>query len=250
MSEIAQLKQQLKSLKLSGALETIELRIMESGQNQLSFAELLSLMLEDEILTRQNRKLQRLLTHARLNSNKSIETFDFTFNSSINAQQIRTFITCRFVEKNENIFFVGPTGTGKTHLSKAIGHAACRKYLSVGFFNFHDLFLSLHQADLNNKLDKQLKSIIKYDLLIVDDFAFKKIDQKMAELLYAIVDARYGNGSIILTANRSMSDWGNIFPDPIMANALMDRLCHNAHQIIINGESYRRKLNPNNNTKS
>ncbi|MBU2506531.1 MAG: ATP-binding protein, partial [Bacteroidetes bacterium] len=161
MSEIAQLKQQLKSLKLSGALETIELRIMESGQNQLSFAELLSLMLEDEILTRQNRKLQRLLTHARLNSNKSIETFDFTFNSSINAQQIRTFITCRFVEKNENIFFVGPTGTGKTHLSKAIGHAACRKYLSVGFFNFHDLFLSLHQADLNNKLDKQLKSIIK-----------------------------------------------------------------------------------------
>ena len=224
MSEIAQLKQQLKSLKLSGALETIELRIMESGQNQLSFAELLSLMLEDEILTRQNRKLQRLLTHARLNSNKSIETFDFTFNSSINAQQIRTFITCRFVEKNENIFFVGPTGTGKTHLSKAIGHAACRKYLSVGFFNFHDLFLSLHQADLNNKLDKQLKSIIKYDLLIVDDFAFKKIDQKMAELLYAIVDARYGNGSIILTANRSMSDWGNIFPDPIMANALMDRL--------------------------
>ncbi|MFH2031497.1 MAG: IS21-like element helper ATPase IstB [Bacteroidota bacterium] len=221
MSEIAQLKQQLKSLKLSGALETIELRIMEAGQNQLSFAELLSLMLEDEILTRQNRKLQRLLTHARLNTNKSIEAFDFTFNSSINVQQIRTFISCRFVEKNENIFFVGPTGTGKTHLSKAIGHAACRKYLSVGFFNFHDLFLSLHQADLNNKLDKQLKSIIKYDLLIVDDFAFKKIDQKMAELLYAIVDARYGNGSIILTANRSMSDWGNIFPDPIMANALM-----------------------------
>lgn len=246
MSEIAQLKQQLRSLKLSGALETIELRIMEAGQNQLSFAELLSLILEDEILTRQNRKLQRLLSHAKLNSNKTIETFDFAFNSSINAQQIRNFTLCRFIEKNENIFFVGPTGTGKTHLAKAIGHAACRKYLSVGFFNFHALFLSLHQAELNDKLDKQLKIIIKYDLLIIDDFAFKKVDQNMAELLYAIIDARYGIGSIILTANRSMSDWGNIFPDQIMANALMDRLCHNAHQIIIKGESYRRKFNPNN----
>ncbi len=245
MSEIAQLKQQLKSLKLSGAAESLELRIMESVQNELSFAELLSLILEDEVLTRQNKKLQRLLSQAKLNSNKTIETFDFTFNSSINAQQIRAFATCRFIQKNENIFFVGPTGTGKTHLSKAIGHIACRKYLSVGFFNFHDLFLSMHQADINGKLDKQLRSIIKYDLLIIDDFAFKKIDQKMTELLYAIVDARYGNGSIILTANRSMSDWTNIFPDPITANALMDRLCHNAHQIIIKGESYRRKLNPN-----
>lgn len=244
MSEIAQLKQQLRSLKLSGALETIELRIMEAGQNQLSFAELLSLMLEDEILTRQNRKLQRLLSHAKLNSNKTIDTFDFTFNNSINAQQIRNFRLCRFIEKNENIFFIGPTGTGKTHLAKAIGHAACRKYLSVGFFNFHNLFLTLHQAELNDKIDKQLKTIIKYDLLIIDDFAFKKVDQKMAELLYAIIDARYGNGSVILTANRSMSDWGNIFPDQIMANALMDRLCHNAHQIIIKGESYRRNFNP------
>jgi DNA replication protein DnaC len=246
MSEIAQLKQQLKSLKLSGALETIELRIMEAGQNQLSFAELLSLMLEDEILMRQNRKLQRLLSHAKLNSNKTIETFDFAFNSSINAQQIRNFTLCRFIDKNENIFFVGPTGTGKTHLAKAIGHAACRKYLSVGFFNFHALFLTLHQALLKDELDKQLKIIIKYDLLIIDDFAFKKVDQNMAELLYAIIDARYGSGSIILTANRSMSDWGNIFPDQIMANALLDRLCHNAHQIIIKGESYRRNFNPNN----
>lgn len=244
MSSAAQLKQQLKSLKLSGSLETIELRIMEAVQNQLSYDEFLSLVIQDEMLTRQNRKLQRLIAHARLNSNKTLETFDFSFNPSINAQQIRHFATCRFVEKNENIFFVGPTGTGKTHLAKAIGHAACRKYLSVGCYNFHEFFLLLNQADLSGKLDKKLKSIINYSLLIIDDFAFKKIDQKTAELFYAIVDARYGNGSIILTANRSMGDWGSIFPDQIMANALMDRLCHNAHQITIKGESFRRKLNP------
>ncbi len=245
MSTIAELKQQLKSLKLSGALETIELRVMEAGQNQLSFDELLSLVLQDELLTRQNRKLQRLIAHAQLNSNKTIETFDFTFNPSINAQQIRYFTTCRFIEKNENIFFVGPTGTGKTHLAKAIGHAACRKYLTVGYYNFLDMFLSLNQSAIAGKLDRKLKALFNYSLLIIDDFAFKKIDQNMAELLYAVVDARYGNGSIILTSNRSMSDWPAIFPDMIMANALMDRLCHNAHQITIKGESYRRKLNPN-----
>ena len=244
MSNIAQLKQQLKSLKLSGTLGTIELRLMEATQNQLAFSEMLSMILADELETRRNRHLQRLILNARLESNQTIESFDFTFNKSINATQIRQLATCRFIEKAENVFYIGPTGTGKSHLAKALGHAACRSYLTVGSYNFHELFTHLSQADLSNRLSRVLKIIIKYDLLIIDDFAFKKIDQKSAEYLYAITDARYGKGSIILTSNRSMNDWGNIFPDPIMANALMDRLCHNAHQIIIKGESYRRKKNP------
>ena len=244
MSNIAQLKQQLKSLKLSGTLGTIELRLMEATQNQLAFSEMLSMILADELETRRNRHLQRLILNARLESNQTIESFDFTFNKSINATQIRQLATCRFIEKAENVFYIGPTGTGKSHLAKALGHAACRNYLTVGSYNFHELFTLLSQADLSNRLSRVLKIIIKYDLLIIDDFAFKKIDQKSAEYLYAITDARYGKSSIILTSNRSMNDWGNIFPDPIMANALMDRLCHNAHQIIIKGESYRRKKNP------
>jgi len=244
MSNIAQLKQQLKSLKLSGTLGTIELRLMEATQNQLAFSEMLSMILADELETRRNRHLQRLILNARLESNQTIESFDFIFNKSINATQIRQLATCRFIEKAENVFYIGPTGTGKSHLAKALGHAACRNYLTVGSYNFHELFTLLSQADLSNRLSRVLKIIIKYDLLIIDDFAFKKIDQKSAEYLYAITDARYGKGSIILTSNRSMNDWGNIFPDPIMANALMDRLCHNAHQIIIKGESYRRKKNP------
>ena len=244
MSNIAQLKQQLKALKLSGTLESLELRLMEAAQNQLSFNDMLSLILADELETRQQRRLQRLLSAARLQSDKTLESFDFSFNPSINASRIKQLSTCRFIEKGENVFFIGPTGTGKSHLSKAIGHAACRQYLSVGFYNFHELFTVLSQADLVGKLSKQLNAIIKYDLLIIDDFAFKKITQSSAEYLYAITDARYSKKSIVLTSNRSMSDWGNIFPDPIMANALMDRLCHNAHQIIIKGESYRKKMKP------
>ncbi len=201
------------------------------------------MILSDELQARQNRKLQRLITKARLESNKTIETFDFTFNPSVNASKIRELATCRFIEKSENIFFVGPTGTGKTHLAKSIAHMACRQYLSVGYYNFHDFFMTMTKAELTGKLDRLLNVINKSHLLIIDDFAFKKLDQKQSEYLYAVVDGRYGNGSIILTSNRSMSDWVGIFPDPIMANALLDRLCHNAHQIIIKGESYRKKKN-------
>ena len=121
---------------------------------------------------------------------------------------------------------------------------ACRQFLSVGFYNFHELFLTMKNSELTGKLDKFLKHLSKTNLLIIDDFGFKKLDQRQSEYLYAIVDGRYGTSSIILTSNRSMSDWANIFPDPIMANALMDRLCHNAHQIIIKGESYRKKKSP------
>ena len=244
MSNLAQLKTQLKALKLSGTLDTIEMRILEASSNQLSFTELVSMILSDELQARQNRKLQRLITRARLEPGKTLESFDFTFNSSVNASQIRELATCRFIEKSENIFLVGPTGTGKSHLAKSIAHMACRQYLSVGYYSFHDLFLTMTKAELSGRLDKLLKTINKNHLLIIDDFAFKKLDQKQSEYLYAVVDARYGNGSIILTSNRSMSDWLGIFPDPIMANALLDRLCHNAHQIIIKGESYRKKKSP------
>jgi len=244
MSNYAQLKSQLKTLKLSGIVDTLELRIMESQNNQLAFTELLAMILNDEIETRQNRKLQRLISHARLDAGKTIESFDFTFNPSINATLIRELATCRFIEKGENIFFLGPTGTGKTHLAQAISHMACRQMLTVEFYNFHNFFNALHKADLLGRIDRLMKSLIKADLIVIDDFAFKKIDQKSAEYLYALVDARYKQKSTILTSNRAMNDWAAIFPDPVMANALMDRLAHNAYQIIIKGESFRKKFSP------
>ena len=161
MAHYAQLKSQLKALKLSGLLETIELRIMEAQNNQLAFTELLSMILNDEIEARQNRKLQRLITHARLQANKTLETFDFSFNPSINASLIRELATCNFIEKGENIFLLGPTGTGKTHLAQAVSHKACRQHITVEFFNFHDFFSTLHKADITNRTDKLMKSLIK-----------------------------------------------------------------------------------------
>ncbi len=239
-----QLKDQLKRLKLSGMLEMMDLRILESQQNQLSYSEFLSMLIIDEIEKRNMAKLQRLVKQANLGAEKTLESFDLTFNPSLNAAAIRELATCQFIDKGENIFLLGPTGTGKTHLAKAICHAACRKYLTVAFFPFHQFFNELNKATLNNQHQKFLKKLMKVDLLAIDDFAFKKIDQQCAEVLYAIVDTRYSVKSIILTSNRAITDWASIFPDPVMANAILDRLAHNAHQIVIKGESYRKKLKP------
>lgn len=222
----------------------LDIRLLEAQSNQLSYSELLSLLLSDEIETRQIRKLKRLITRARFESNKTIEHFDFSFNPSIKALQIKELSTCRFIENAESVFFIGPTGTGKSHLTKALGHCACRKNMKVEYYNFHDFFSLLAKADLSNRLERILRQLNKADLLIIDDFAFKKIDQHSAELFYSIVEERYRLKSIIPTSNRAISDLPEIFPDSVMAGAIMDRLCHNAHQIIITGESYRRKFRP------
>jgi len=244
MKDTAQIIMQLKSLKLSGMIDTLDLRVMEAQQNQLAYTEFLTAVLLDEIEIRNMNKVNRLIQNAHIGPDKTLENFDFSFNHSINAANVRELATCRFIEKGENIFFLGPTGTGKTHLTKAICHQACRKHLSVRFFNSYDFFKELTWADINNKINKLMKRLMNLDLLAIDDFAFKKLSQQNAEFLYSIVDARYQIKSIIITSNRDISDWGAIFPDPIMANAIMDRLAHNAHQIIIKGESYRKKFTP------
>lgn len=240
----AQIKTQLKTLKLSACSDNLELRLMEAQQNQLAHSEFLSMLLTDEIENRQMRKVKRLLTQAGMGTEKTLESFDFSFNHSINAVNIRELATCRFIERGEGVFFIGPAGTGKTHLAKALAHQACRKYFTVAYFAFYQLFNELAKAEINNRLDKLLKRLIKIDLLVIDDFGVKKIDHQSAEYFYTIIDARYAAKSIILTSNRAVTDWIAVFPDPLMANAILDRIAHHSHHIIIKGESYRKKLSP------
>lgn len=244
MNPHAELNSQLKALKLSGMIENLELRLMEAQQNQLAHSQFLSMVLGDEIERRSMRKLERLIKSAGLGNEKTLETFDFSFNPSINAAHIRELATCRFIERGDGIFFTGPTGTGKTHLTKALCHEACRRHFTVAFYPFHSFFDHLHKADLKNQIEKLMKKLIKVDLLAIDDFGFKKLDQQATEYLYTIVDERYAVKSVILTSNRAVTDWTSIFPDPFMANAILDRLAHHSHQIIIKGESYRKKYRP------
>ena len=244
MNDHAQLVLQIRNLKLSGILDHLDARLLEAHQNDLTYEEFLSMLLTDELEVRTARKVSRFIHKAGLGVENTIESFDFAFNPSINAKLIRSLATCRFIERSEGIFFLGPTGTGKTHLAKAIAHQACRMLYSVAFYSFHQLFTDLATADLNNRLGIMMKRLLNVDLLVIDDFGFKSIDQQSAERFYAIVDSRYSRKSIILTSNRAMNDWGKLFPDPIIANAVLDRLAHPSHQIILKGQSYRKKLSP------
>ena len=191
MSNFAQIKQNLRNLKLTGIAEIIEIRIRQAEDSQLAYTELLSLLLDDELEVRRNRKIQRLLTRAKLKGNQTLESFDFTSNPSINAVQIKELSTLMFMERAENIFFIGPTGVGKTLLAKALAHNACRKNLSVLFYSFANLLSELTRAELTGKINNLIKALTKCDLLIIDDFAFKKISPQAAEYLYIIVDERY-----------------------------------------------------------
>jgi DNA replication protein DnaC len=244
MNAHAQLSQRLKALKLSGMLENLDLRLMEAATNQLSYEEFLSLVLQDELERRNMRKLARLIQSAGMGAEKTLETFDLSANPSLNAAYVRELATCRFIERGEGVFLVGPTGTGKTHLAKALCHQACRKAFTVSFYAFHAFLAEIHKADIKGTLPSLMKKLIKVDLLAIDDFAFKKIDQESAEHLYTIVDARYSAKSIIVTSNRAITDWAAVFPDPLMANAILDRLAHHSHHLVIKGESYRRKHRP------
>jgi DNA replication protein DnaC len=233
---------QLRALKLPGIREHLDARLLEANANNLSHQEFLSMLLTDELDLRSSRRINRLLHRAHLGAEMTLETFDLTFNPSINAKLIRSLATGRFIERGEGVFFLGPTGTGKTHLAKALAHNACRMMFSVAFYSFRDLFSELATADLQNKLPQAIRRLLLVDLLVIDDFGFKTIDQVSSERLYAIVDGRFRAKSIILTSNRAMADWPGLFPDPVVANAILDRIAHTSHQIVIKGQSYRKKL--------
>lgn len=250
MKHPTQLISQIKQLKLSAMLDTIEMRIMEAQKNQLDYQSFLSLLLQDELEARQQRKIQKRLRDARFGAQQTLEEFDFSFAPHLNRTLIRELATCNFIERGEGIIFTGAPGTGKTHLAKALGHQACRRNYSAIFYKFHQLFADLTKADLSGTLEGLLKKLILCDLLIIDDFAFKKIDQQNSEFLYNVVDSRYGSKSLILTSNRAMSDWMSVFPDPVIAGAILDRLAHQAYQIQLKGESIRKKLVQKNKSKA
>jgi len=237
-----QLLQQLRLLKLPGIREHLDARVIEAEANSLSHREFLSMLLSDELDVRTSSRINRLIRQAHLGAEMTLEAFDFSFNPSINAKRIKNLASCRFIEKSEGIFFLGPTGTGKTHLAKALAHQACRLMFSVAFYSFHQLFADLATADLQNRLPLLMKRLLRVDLLVIDDFGFKALDQITAERLFVIVDGRFRSRSTILTSNRAMTDWTGLFPDPVIANAILDRLAHTSHHIVIKGQSYRKKL--------
>jgi len=236
------LRRDLTTLKLSRIAEIYREVLDEAARKNSSTLEVLSTLMAEEAVSRRERALQRRIRQARLPKRKTLEDYDFSFPKRIAKQKILRLFDCQFVDEHLCGVFIGPTGTGKTHLLNALGYTACEKGLSVRFTRVIDMINALITAQINGTLEKALKAYVNPSLLLLDELGYLPIDKRGADLMFQVVAARYESGSIVLTTNRAFRDWGKIFDvDNTLATAMIDRLMHHGEAIVIRGESYRMK---------
>jgi DNA replication protein DnaC len=236
-----QLLPKLKNLRLSGILATLEMRNQQAIQEKCTYVDFLQTLLEDEIERRNQKQLSLRLRRSNLDPAKTLETFNFSFNASINRRQIYDLATGTYVERAEGVFVEGPSGVGKTHLAQALGHEALRRGRDVLFVRTSSMLQHLNGGRADGTYERRLLVYLRPDVLILDDFGLKPMRPPASEDLYEVIDGRYGRGSIILTTNRAFSEWPELFDQPILASAAIDRLAHGATRITITGDSYRVK---------
>lgn len=235
----SQLSPKLKSLRLSGILETLEVRTQQAIQEKCTYVEYLEKLLEDEVERRNQKQLSLRLRRSYLDPTKTLETFDFSFNPTVNRQQVYDLATCAFVERAEALFLIGPAGVGKSHLAQAMGHEACRRGYDVACVRTSAMLSHLHAGRADNTYERRIGVYHRPDVLILDDFGLKPMRPPAAEDLYEVIEGRYGKGAMILTTNRAFTEWPELFDNPVLASAALDRLAHGATQIVITGDSFR-----------
>jgi DNA replication protein DnaC len=233
----------LKRLKLPAVSENLEIREREAQELNLGYIEFLSLLIQDEIASREANILQKRMQTGSLNPRFTFENFDFRFNNeALPSQTIRDLATCHFIEKKQNLVFCGPPGIGKTHLSHAIGHEVCRRGDDALFFKTHKLLERLLDTSYPKRAERLWKQCISARLLILDDFGFRRYDAKESELLYELSDERLSRDTTIITSNRPVEDWYGVFPDPVIGGAILDRLVSSAIKLVIErARSYRKE---------
>jgi DNA replication protein DnaC len=229
----------LSRLKMPGMANMLDQRLDQAMKEKWSYSTLVEMLLTDEIERRNHRQLTLRLAKSRLNQNKTMETFDFTFNTKIQVALIRELSSCAFIEKKQNIFLLGPSGVGKSHIAQALGHQACRREQDVLFYCTHQLFEWIYAGRGDGTHKKRLAQVIKIPVLILDDFGLQPLNEVQQDDLYQLIAERYERNSTIITSNRDFDEWPSIFSNPLLGTAALDRLVHKGIQIIIEGGSYR-----------
>ena len=235
-----ELASRLKSLRLSGMLATFENRVRQAEEERWGYGELVSRLLEDEIERRQQQQLASRLKKGQINATKTLENFDWAFNPTINRSQILRLASCEFILAKKNLLVYGPTGTGKSHLAQALANEAARQGFSVLAVGTARMLAHLAGGRADGSVERRLATYLRPDLLILDEFGLKKVLSPGPEDMYDLICARYETGSILLTSNRAPSEWPELFGDPLLASAGLDRLAHHAESLQISGGSYRR----------
>lgn len=234
-----QLQPHLKRLRLSGILETLEARNQQAIDGQWSYVEFLARLLEDEVERRAQKQLALRLRRSKVNTTKTLEGFDFNFNPALNRQQVLALAACDYIRQKRNLLICGPTGVGKTHLAQALIHEACRQGFTALFVNTHKMLAHLNGGRADGSWERRLQTYLRPDLLVLDDFGLKPLAPPAPEDLYDVINERYEHGSIMLTSNRSPGEWPDLFGDPLLASAGLDRLAHSAEILVIQGASFR-----------
>jgi DNA replication protein DnaC len=228
-------------------LDTLEARLAQAHAGELGHLEFLQVLCQDEITRREAAALERRLRAARFEQQTTIEEFDFSYNAKIPAAIIRDLVTLRFVEAGESVVLHGPVGVGKSHVAQALGHAACRRGHSVVFTKTSRLLADLAGGHADRSWESRLRRWARPAVLILDDFAMRDFTVAQADDLYELVSERAGR-SIVITANRAAADWYSLFPNPVVAESILDRLVNGAHHVHMPGRSYRPNRRPGRST--
>jgi DNA replication protein DnaC len=231
----------LRQLRLSGMLETLDLRAAQAVERQLGPTEFLALLLDDELERRNQTRLALRLAQSGCDAQKTLAHFDFAAAPGVNRILIQDLSTCTFITRHENILLCGPSGVGKSHVANGLGIEALKRDFRVLSYSLHHLLKSLHATQASGGHTRLLSKILNTDLLILDDFGLHSLTSQASQDLYEIISERYERASIIITSNRAFEEWAEVFNNDLLASAALDRLTHHTHTIIVRGSSYRQR---------
>jgi DNA replication protein DnaC len=238
------LKVVLKRLKLSGLLPPLPDRAAYAQKAGLAPLDFLELALQDEIDRREQKNLTNRVGRAGFSEPQTFEDFDWDVPVSFDRDRVRDLFSLAFLQRREDVIFMGPVGVGKTSLACALGHSACRAGHRVLFLRSDHLLKLIHQSRADNSTERALRSLLTPDLLIIDDFGLRRLNAQQSSDFYEVIIERNRRASTIMTSNRAIEEWIPLFDDPILAQSALDRLAHNGHQIVMEGPSYRSRQRP------